>query len=75
MSQPFQSKWLSWGNETLETPPLETARTDKSAPDATEPITWRRATPAEQCGECRELEARGVRVARCSTCDVRVVPA
>ena len=36
------------------------------------PITHRKALPHEQCDDCRELEAKGVRVIHCSTCDQRV---
>lgn len=74
MSQPFQSKWLSWGDETSEAPPLATAKTDRSpSHEEAEPITWRKTSPAEQCAGCRELEARGVAVLVCGTCDVRLV--
>ena len=37
-----------------------------------EPVTHRKATPAEQCARCRGLEARGVRVLACAKCDVRL---
>ena len=33
---------------------------------------WRKATEVERCEHCRELEARGVRVLACGTCDQRL---
>ena len=37
-----------------------------------DPETYRRAAPADQCEQCREMEAQGVSVLRCSDCDVRI---
>jgi len=42
---------------------------DKS--DADDPVVWRKATEDERCGECAGLEAQGVTVLACSTCDRR----
>ena len=36
------------------------------------PVSYRRALGEERCARCRELEARGVAVIGCGTCDVRL---
>jgi hypothetical protein len=38
-----------------------------------EPVGYRRAPRRRWCARCRELEAQGVRVLACHTCDVRLV--